>query len=82
MPVHLRFGRVRALGARQAHGQFRPEAPLLVVPAAGDIPEFEVCQVRMLFPQQRSYQVLPEPELVYGWASSHHGRCKPIPVSP
>ncbi|GAA4638538.1 hypothetical protein GCM10023196_096680 [Actinoallomurus vinaceus] len=59
-----------ALGARQAHGQLRPEAPLLVVPATGDISEFEVCEIRMLFPQQRSYQVLLEPELVHGWASN------------
>jgi hypothetical protein len=55
-----------ALGARQAHGQLRPEAPLLVVPATGDISEFETCEIRMLFPQQRSYQVLLEPELVHG----------------
>jgi len=39
---------------------------LLVIPATGDISEFEVCEVRMLFPQQRSYQVLPEPELIHG----------------
>ena len=29
-------------------------------------PQREVCEIRMLFPQRRSYQVLPEPELVHG----------------
>jgi len=55
-----------ALGARQAHGQLRPETPQLVVPATGDLPEFKVCEIRMLFPQQCSYQVLLGPELAHG----------------
>src|SRR5262249_31190450 len=53
----------RSLGAWQAHGQVVAEPPLLVVPTAVDVPQFKVREVRVLLPQQRTYQVPLEPQL-------------------
>jgi len=52
-----------------AHGSLIPEAPLLVVPASINVSELKVSEIRMLIPQQRPHQVLPELEGVQPKAS-------------
>ncbi len=45
---------------RQALGQLPSKAPLPVVPASVDVTQLKVREIRMLIPQQRAPQVLPE----------------------